>query len=68
MSEKLTGKRRYRADPGSWVRNPTIVLQVEITFLHTYWSSGMVDCETVTTWRDARTSDLTEHEVVRDQK
>lgn len=43
MSEKLTGKRRYRVDPGSWWRNSTLALQVEITYLHTFWSGGMVD-------------------------
>lgn len=28
MSAKLTGKRRYRVEPGNWFRDPTIVLQM----------------------------------------
>lgn len=58
----LTGRRRYRLEPKHWFREPMVVLQVEETRLITYWSGGMIDTERYEVWRDARVSDLTEHE------
>jgi len=57
---ELTGKRRYRIEK-HWCRE-YLVLEVEERGLHTYCVGGMIDTEYVTRWRDAKISDLTEHE------
>ena len=63
--ETLTGRRRHivrSVVSGYWIfqrRTTFLVLQVERTYLATWWSAGTIDSDWITDWRDARVGDLT---------
>jgi len=53
----LTGRTRYREQKRLF-GSSMLVLQVEYNYVHDLLVAPIVECETVTAWRDATVEDL----------